>query len=68
MLLRRRSAKPAPGIAAIQLDRQGELVLLALAFRDPHGESTPPAMSTEPSFAILDSAGKEIYHGSFEFG
>jgi len=56
------------GIATIQLNRQGAEMQLMLTFTDPQGGSAAPAMSTEPTFAIVDSTGNTVYGGKFEFG
>lgn len=56
------------GTASIQVDRQGDVLLLTLVFRDPNGGSTPPRMPKPPTFAIVDSTGKSVHSGAFEFG
>ncbi len=65
------SATPKPGAtgtAAVNVDRRGDLLLFTLTFRDPQGDATAPRMNVEPTFAVVNSTGQEVYHGAFTFG
>ncbi len=62
------SVQPNSGVAAITVERQGDIMQLALAFRGPHGESTPPRMSSAPTFTIVDTTGNTVHSGHFDFG